>query len=95
MNGRGLESKPFLLHYGEAEKTAGGKMGRGSSKPYWLTTKYGGVCSRCKEGIKKGEKALYYPAGKTLLCNGDSCGQQEQRNADANAFDEAMYSGSW
>lgn len=64
---------------------------RRNQSPFWLTTRYGGVCDRCKLGIKKGEKALYYPAGRTLLCNGDACGKQEQRNMDAERFDEQMY----
>ena len=65
---------------------------RRSNAPYWLRTKYGGVCSHCKLGIKKGEEALYFPATKTLLCAGQECGRQHQRDMDANAFDEAMYS---
>lgn len=59
--------------------------------PFWLTTKYGGKCSRCGLGIKKGEQALYYPSTKTLLCQREPCGQQEQRNMDAEKFDETLY----
>lgn len=61
-----------------------------NTAPYWLTTRYGGKCSRCGFGIKKGETALYYPATKTLLCAGDGCGKQEQRDMDAARFDEQM-----
>ena len=70
-------------------------MTRRSSAPYWLTTRYGGQCSRCKLGIKKGEDALYYPASRTMLCAGQNCGRQEQRDMDANRQDEAMYNGTW
>ena len=62
-----------------------------SAAPFWLKTKFGGSCSRCKLGIKKGEDALYFPPSKTLLCSGESCGKQHQRDMDANAFDEQMY----
>lgn len=70
-------------------------MTRRSTSPYWIKTRYGGKCERCKLGIKKGEDALYYPASKTMLCAGQDCGRQEQRDMDANKFDEAMYSGQW
>ena len=66
-------------------------MTRRSNAPYWILTHYGGVCSRCKLGIKKGEQALYYPANKTLLCAGQNCGRQEQRDMDANRADEQLY----
>lgn len=68
---------------------------RRSNAPYWLTTRYGGICDRCKQAIRKGEEALYYPSTRTTLCAGDSCGKQEQRDMDANAQDEAMYSGTY
>ncbi len=64
---------------------------RRNNAPYWITVKYAGVCSRCKLPIKKGESALYYPAGKTMLCNGNCCGKQEQRDMDANRQDEEVY----
>jgi hypothetical protein len=70
-----------------------GIMTRRNNAPYWIKTRYGGKCNRCKLGIKKDEEALYYPATKTMLCAGQDCGRQEQRDMEANAFDEAMYSG--
>ncbi len=62
-----------------------------STAPYWLKAIYGGICSRCQGPVKKGEDILYFPQTKRLLCAGDSCGRQHQRDMDANAFDEAMY----
>lgn len=61
--------------------------------PHWIIARYGGVCTHCKLGIKKGENALYFPASRTMLCSGQECGKQYERDAAANAFDEAMYNG--
>ena len=59
--------------------------------PYWITTKYGGVCSHCKLGIKKGESALYYPFTRKLLCAGQECGRKVVREAQENKKDEFLY----
>ena len=75
-------------------------MGRfKSTRPYWLTVKYGGECSRCKRKIIKGERAFYYPHGtggtSTLLCSNDGCGFQASRDLAADDFDQAQMSGSY
>jgi hypothetical protein len=57
-----------------------------------MTSKFGGSCSRCKLGIKKGEQIFYYPANRTVLCAGDGCGKQAERDLQADDFDQAMYS---
>jgi hypothetical protein len=67
---------------------------RRNSAPYWITTKFGGKCGRCGLGIKKGEDALYFPADKRLLCARDCCGKQQQRDMDAERFDESVYHGA-
>ena len=63
-------------------------MGRRSNAPYWLITRYGGKCSSCGFGIKKGEDALYFPATRTVMCAGDGCGKEHQRRMDAERQDE-------
>ena len=63
-----------------------------STRPFWMTSKFGGVCSRCQEPIKKGEQIFYYPADRTVLCAGDNCGKQAERDLAADDFDQAMYS---
>ena len=63
-----------------------------STRPFWMTSKFGGSCSRCKLGIKKGEQIFYYPANRTVLCAGDGCGKQAERDLQADDFDQAMYS---
>ena len=59
--------------------------------PYWITTKYGGVCSHCKLGIKKGEDALYYPDTKKVLCRRETCGQRVERKAKERREDTFWY----
>ena len=65
-------------------------MTRRNNTPYWLKTKFGGKCSRCGLGIKKGEDALYFPSTKTLLCARDPCGKQHERDMRAEDFDIAV-----
>lgn len=61
------------------------------SAPYWITTKYGGVCASCRLGIRKGETALYYPGTKKLLCSGQECGRKVVKEAQENHRDAFMY----
>jgi hypothetical protein len=69
-------------------------MGRyRSTAPYWLTVKYAGECSRCKAKISKGEQALYFSSSRTMLCKGEDCGKQHDRDMAAADFDEAVYNG--
>ena len=66
---------------------------RRSYAPYWIKARYGGQCSnpQCLRGIKKGEDILYYPATKKVLCCYEPCGQQAQRDMDAERQDEETY----
>jgi hypothetical protein len=61
-----------------------------SSRPYWLNARFGGKCSRCGLGIKKGEQAFYYPATKVILCQREPCGQQAARELAADDHDQAV-----
>ena len=63
---------------------------RRSSRPFWLKTRFGGKCSRCGLGIKKGEDAFYYPADRSILCARDPCGKQAERDLHADDFDIAQ-----
>jgi len=65
-------------------------MRRGNTTPYWIKTKFGGKCSRCGFGVKKGEDALYFPATRTIMCAGDGCGKQHERDMHAEDFDIAV-----
>jgi hypothetical protein len=71
-------------------------MGRyRSTKPFWLTVKYAGECSRCKAKLNKGDTALYFSSTRTMLCNGEDCGKQHDRDMAAAEFDEAQYSSGY
>ena len=72
-------------------------MARRNNAPYWIKAHYGGKCSNAKRGrpVKKGEEILYYPGTRTFLCCYEPCGQQAQRDMDAERQDEATYHGSW
>ena len=40
-----------------------------STRPYWLKSKFGGKCSKCGFGIKKGEDILRLSGNKdSVLC---------------------------
>jgi hypothetical protein len=68
-----------------------GIVSRRNNAPYWLVTRFGGKCCQCGFGIKKGEDALYFPATKKVMCAGDGCGKQYQRDVEAARFDEEVY----
>lgn len=61
------------------------------SDPYWTTAKFTSRCEKCKRIIKKGEQIFYYPKGKYVFCNFDSCGQTESQSFEAAAQDEWNY----
>ena len=65
------------------------------TRPRWLSTRYAGTCARCGRAIPKGENALYFPADKKVLCAGENCGAQQQRDNDAAAFDEMQYNSQY
>jgi hypothetical protein len=50
-------------------------------------------CSRCKAKIAKGEQAMYFSSARTMLCKGEDCGKQHERDMAAADFDEAVYNG--
>ena len=62
-----------------------------STRPFWMLSKYGGTCSKCKRGFKKGEEIFWYPAERTALCAGQECGRQAERDLKADEDDQRMY----
>jgi hypothetical protein len=40
--------------------------------PHWITVRYPGKCTKCGDAIERGQRAFYYPNGKTMY--GESCG---------------------
>ena len=69
---------------------------RANRDPYWLTARYTGRCAQCEATIRRGDRAFYYPAPKTLLCDGAACGQaganamRAERSYDAYGTDCAL-----
>jgi hypothetical protein len=61
--------------------------------PRWITVKYAGTCRRCGEPIPKGADAFYYPKGRALYCDSDTCGRAESRSFEAAAADEDFAAG--
>lgn len=45
-----------------------------SGDPRWIRAKYAGSCHGCKQPIKAGDHAFYYPRGKTMHC--EKCGAE-------------------
>ena len=62
-----------------------------NTAPRWIEAKFASTC-KCGASIKKGDNVLYYPYEKRVACQ--ECSEQHQRDMDANAFDEAVYSGN-
>ena len=65
-------------------------MPRYPRDPYWLTAKFNSTCPKCKETIKKGQQAFYYPSTRECYCQKDSCGGNASREFTAAAEDEAF-----
>jgi DNA-directed RNA polymerase subunit RPC12/RpoP len=61
--------------------------------PHWITTRYGGQCSRCSRQIARGERAFYWPSSRELEC--DHCGETSSARFEAEATDEATAAGGW
>jgi len=62
---------------------------RYNGDPYWLNSKYGGICGNCNKEIKKGDRIYYYPRTKTPFC--EKCGKAEERSFISIAQDEQTY----
>ena len=62
-----------------------------SRDPRWIRAKYPAVCASCKGGISAGQNAYYYPNGRKLYCDDDSCGGKCHRDFEARSFDEEVY----
>ncbi len=62
-----------------------------SGDPRWITARFPSKCAKCGQPINKGERAFYYPNGKQIFAV--PCGHAEDnaRDFEALAFDEAMY----
>ena len=61
--------------------------------PHWITVKFGAPpCARCHSAIKPGSEAFYYPANRSMLCSGESCGAQDARDFAAARQDEDFMS---
>jgi hypothetical protein len=62
-----------------------------SNDPRWITARFSSKCSQCKTAINKGSSVYYYPATKTVLCDGDDCGGQAARDFEDARFDEECF----
>ncbi len=56
--------------------------------PRWITVRFRGECVRCRHAIRTGERAFYYPEGRSLYCKTEECGGAASREFSARAFDE-------
>ena len=65
---------------------------RYSRDPYTLTARYASPCAHkgCERGIRPGDSIFYFPATKSAFCPEHA--EQERRDFQAAAFDEAMMS---
>jgi hypothetical protein len=63
-------------------------MPKYKSDPRWINVKFEGGCVRCKWPIRRGERAFYYPEGRSLYCDRENCGQAASREFTACLSDE-------
>lgn len=66
-----------------------------SGDPYWLKARFKSKCCRCGKEIKKGEEIFYFPKGKAVYCDSDSCGEKESNVFQASVEDERNYNGGY
>lgn len=66
-----------------------------SGDPYWLKAKFKCKCCRCNKEVKKGEEVFYFPKGKAVYCNSDSCGVKENNVFMSSVHDEDFYNGRY
>src|SRR5216683_6106655 len=65
------------------------EMPRYKSDPHWISVRFkGNACVRCKRLINPGERAFYYPEGRSLYCDGEECGRAASREFNACALDD-------
>lgn len=62
--------------------------------PRWITVRFDGVC-QCGKPVRKGEKAFYYPKGKTLCGSGCGCAERAEADFNSCAQDEAFQNGGY
>jgi len=63
-------------------------MKRYQNDPRWIYLKYGATCHECGIGLPANTRALYFPTGKRIFCEG--CGEPQWRRFLAEAQDEEM-----
>ncbi|MGB7295137.1 MAG: hypothetical protein WBC70_06055 [Candidatus Aminicenantales bacterium] len=61
-----------------------------SRDPRWIVARFG-QCKKCG-AVLAGKDALYFPAGRTILC--ETCGDPEWQRFLSEAHDEDVYNGS-
>ena len=61
--------------------------------PRWITTRYKGICSKCRKTLQKGARAFHYPNGRDTLC--ETCGEPAAERFAAEAADEDTLNGPW
>ena len=50
------------------------RKAKNEQQSYWTTVKYRGKCGGCGAPVAKGERALYFPGSRSVLCNSAQCG---------------------
>lgn len=66
-------------------------MKKYSGDPKWIRARFG-KCEECGKSLK-GERALFYPIGRHVYCEG--CGDAMYREFLANCEDENFMSGNY
>lgn len=59
--------------------------------PHWITLRYDGQCTGCAKPVQAGERAFYYPNGKSLYGQACGCGEHQQNVFDAELHDETFH----
>jgi len=59
--------------------------------PRWIEAKYGGLCSQCGAELHPGDRILYWPRTRTVMC--EKCGESAWQRFVSEAADEEFMSG--
>ena len=61
--------------------------------PYWTKVRFEAPCRGCGRLIHRGAQGYYFPNGRALYCDADSCGGHQARMFEAAKADERFVGG--
>ena len=69
------------------------RRSNGEGDPYWMKVRFEAPCRGCGRLIHRGAQGYYFPNGRALYCDADSCGGHQARMFEAAKADERFVGG--